>query len=78
MTVRAYQLVDTAPGSDIDALARALLAIDGILAVDAVTGPHDVICTVEVDDLSELARFQEHVHDVSGVTRTITCVVLQA
>ncbi len=78
MTVRAYQLVDTAPGSEISALANALMAIDGVRAVDAVTGPHDVICTVEVEELSDLARFQERVHDVKGVTRTMTCVVLQA
>lgn len=77
MTVRAYQLVDTAPGSEIAALARALLEIDGTRAVDAVTGPHDVICTVEVGELSDLARFQEQVHNVPGVTRTMTCVVLQ-
>lgn len=78
MTVRAYQLVDTAPGSEIATLARALLAIDVIQTVDAVTGPHDLICTVEVGELSDLARFQEQVHAVPGVTRTMTCVVLHA
>ena len=77
MTVCAYQLVATAPGSVIATLARELLAIDGTQSVDAVTGPHDIICTVEVDELSDLARFQERVHQVSGVTRTMTCVVLQ-
>ena len=39
MTVRAYQLVDTAPGSDVSALIDALRAIDGTKTVDAVTGP---------------------------------------
>ena len=77
MTVHAYQLVDTAPGSEIAALTRDLGEIDGTRSVDAVTGPHDVICRVEVDELSDLARYQERVHNVRGVTRTMTCVVLQ-
>jgi hypothetical protein len=45
--------------------------------VDAVTGPHDIICTVQVDELANLASYQTQVHNVSGVTRTMTCVVLQ-
>ncbi len=77
MTVRAYQLVDTAPGSEVAVLISALRAINGTKTVDAVTGPHDIICTVEVDELSDLARYQTNVHDVSGVTRTMTCVVLR-
>ena len=77
MTVRAYQLVDTAPGSEVAVLISALRAITGTKTVDAVTGPHDIICTVEVDELSDLARYQTNVHDVSGVTRTMTCVVLR-
>ena len=76
MTVRAYQLVDTAPGSDVSALIDALRAIDGTKTVDAVTGPHDIICTVQVDELANLAGYQTEVHNVPGVTRTMTCVVL--
>jgi hypothetical protein len=77
MTVRAYQLVDTAPSSDVSALIDALSEIDGTKRVDAVTGPHDIICTVQVDELANLASYQTQVHNVSGVTRTMTCVVLQ-
>ncbi|MBT3941447.1 MAG: Lrp/AsnC family transcriptional regulator [Chloroflexi bacterium] len=77
MTVRAYQLVDTAPGSEVAVLISALQGIAGTKTVDAVTGPHDIICTVEVGELSDLARYQTNVHDVSGVTRTMTCVVLR-
>ncbi len=78
MKVRAYQLVDTAPGSDVSALIAALRAISGTQMVDVVTGPHDIICTVEVDELADLAGYQNEVHNVSGVTRTMTCVVLQS
>jgi hypothetical protein len=77
MKVRAYQLVDTAPGSDVSALIAGLRAIPGTQTVDAVTGPHDIICTVEVDELADLAGYQNQVHNVAGVTRTMTCVVLQ-
>ncbi len=78
MTVRAYQLVDTAPGSEVAALINALEGIDGTQTVDAVTGPHDIICRVEVGELADLAAYQMAVHNVHGVTRTMTCVVLQA
>ncbi|MDP6822345.1 MAG: Lrp/AsnC ligand binding domain-containing protein [Dehalococcoidia bacterium] len=77
MTVRAYQLVDTAPGSEVATLIDALKGTDGTQTVDAVTGPHDVICRVEVDELADLAAYQTAVHNVQGVTRTMTCVVLQ-
>ncbi len=77
MTVRAYQLVDTAPGSEISILETKLSAIKGTRMVDAVTGPHDIICLVEVGELADLAAYQNAVHNVKGVTRTLTCVVLQ-
>jgi len=46
--------------------------------VDGVTGPYDVIARGEAGDLDELARsVVMPVQAVEGVTRTLTCPILQ-
>lgn len=56
----------------------AISAIPGVLRVNAVTGPYDVIVRAEAgaaDDLGRLvvARIQQ----VEGVFRTLTCPVVE-
>ncbi len=49
-----------------------------IIAVDTVTGPYDVIARGEAADLDELAKaIVMPIQAVEGVTRTLTCPVLQ-
>lgn len=52
--------------------------IDGIVQVDGVTGPYDVIARVESADLDALAKnIVLKLQSIEGVTRTLTCPVLQ-
>jgi DNA-binding Lrp family transcriptional regulator len=52
--------------------------IKGIVQVDGVTGPYDVIARGEAQDLDELAKaIVMPIQSVEGVTRTLTCPVLQ-
>jgi DNA-binding Lrp family transcriptional regulator len=47
-------------------------------SVDGVTGPYDVIARGEAVDLDELAKsIVMPIQAVEGVTRTLTCPVLQ-
>ena len=48
-----------------------------LVSVDSVTGPCDIIIVLEAESLSEVADLlTEHVHTISGVVRTVTCLVV--
>ena len=60
-------------GSVIDGLKR----FKGIKSVETVTGPYDVIAIVELDTLNEIGDLvTEHIHPITGITRTVTCLVV--
>jgi DNA-binding Lrp family transcriptional regulator len=74
--VSAFILIQTEVGRA-SQVTRELHSIDGIVAVDPVTGPYDVIARGEADDLDQLAKgIVMPVQAVEGVTRTLTCPVL--
>ena len=75
--VSAYILIQTEVGRA-SHVTRELDGITGIVQVDGVTGPYDVIARGEAADLDELAKgIVMPIQSVEGVTRTLTCPVLQ-
>ena len=73
---RAYVLVETAVGR-VAAIAIALRGMPGLVSVDSVTGPYDIIIVIEAESLPEVADLvTEHVHTISGVVRTVTCLAV--
>lgn len=75
--VSAYILIQTEVGKA-SHVTKAISAIKGIAAVDGVTGPYDVIARGDAPDLDELAKsIVMPIQSVEGVTRTLTCPVLQ-
>ncbi|HEY7400040.1 MAG TPA: Lrp/AsnC ligand binding domain-containing protein [Actinomycetota bacterium] len=75
--VSAYILIQTEVGKA-SQVTTSLSAISGIVAVDGVTGPYDVIARAESADLDDLAKaIVMPIQEVEGVTRTLTCPVLQ-
>ena len=74
--VSAYILIQTEVGRA-SQVTRELSGIDGVVAVDPVTGPYDVIARGEAADLDQLAKsIVMPIQAVEGVTRTLTCPVL--
>jgi DNA-binding Lrp family transcriptional regulator len=74
--VQAYILIQTEVGRARD-VAAAISGVDGIVRVDAVTGPYDVVVLAEsttVDDLGKM--IVTAVQMVPGITRTLTCSVV--
>jgi DNA-binding Lrp family transcriptional regulator len=74
--VQAYILIQTEVGKAHD-VATAIGKISGVLRVDAVTGPYDVVVLAEahtVDDLGGL--IVSKVQNVLGIMRTLTCSVV--
>lgn len=77
MATRAYVLIETAVGKTKEVVS-ALRGNEGMITVDAVTGPYDIIVHVEGPDLTWVGnRVTSHIHSVSGVTRTITCLAIE-
>ena len=76
MANRAYILVETAVGKTRE-VAGTLRVVEGILSVDVVTGPFDIIAVVGSPDIDTMGSLvTERIHSVSGVVRTVTCVAV--
>jgi len=76
MPTRAYVLVETAVGKTRDVL-QAVKRIQGIETVDAVTGPFDLIITVQASDLNAVGDLvTSKIHTIGGIVRTTTCLAV--
>ena len=74
--VQAYILIQTEVGKASD-VATAIGGISGVARVDAVTGPYDVVVLTEARNVDELGKMVvSKVQAVAGITRTLTCPVV--
>ena len=77
MAVSAYILIQTEVGKAAQ-VATEVDAIDGVVSAEDVTGPYDVIARAEAADLDGLAKsIVMPMQEIEGITRTLTCPVLQ-
>ena len=76
MAVSAYILIQTDVGKAAF-VAERIRALRGVTAADDVTGPYDVIARAEAPSLDELGRaVLSEVQAIEGITRTLTCPVV--
>ena len=74
--VQAYILVQTEVGKSA-AVAGEIAAIAGVLSAEDVTGPYDVIVRAQAGTVDELGQLVgARVQGVGGITRTLTCPVV--
>jgi DNA-binding Lrp family transcriptional regulator len=74
--VRAYVLVQTAVKAS--HVAQEILALDGVESAEDVSGPYDVIVAVSASDMDTLGRLVvSKIQAVDGITRTLTCPVVE-
>ena len=74
--VQAYILIQTEVGKARD-VATAIQGLSGVVRVDAVTGPYDVVVLTEARSIDELGQLiVSKVQLVPGITRTVTCSVV--
>ncbi|MER7280961.1 Lrp/AsnC ligand binding domain-containing protein [Dactylosporangium sp. NPDC000244] len=74
--VQAYILIQTEVGKARD-VAMAIQGLNGVVRVDAVTGPYDVVVLTEARNIDELGQLiVSKVQLVPGITRTVTCSVV--
>ena len=76
MAAAAYVLIGTASGKEA-AVLSAVRGVKGVTAAETVTGPYDIIARVEGTDAKSLgATIMTKIRPLSGVTSTLTCVVV--
>ena len=76
MPVTAYILIQTEVGRAAN-ISKQVAAIDGVTSAEDVTGPYDVIVRAEAESIDKLGRMVVgHVQAIEGITRTVTCPVL--
>jgi DNA-binding Lrp family transcriptional regulator len=76
LVVTAYILVQTEAGKAAR-VAEDIVAIEGVLQAEDVTGPYDVIVRAEAGNIDELGKLvAARVQAVAGITRTLTCPVV--
>jgi DNA-binding Lrp family transcriptional regulator len=74
--VNAYILIQTEVGKAAD-VAREIGELDGVTNAEDVTGPYDVIVRAEAETVDELGKLVvARVQAVGGITRTLTCPVV--
>ena len=74
--VHAYILIQTEVGKAAQ-VAQTINGIDGVQTAEDVTGPYDVIVRAQAETVDELGRLVvARVQSVDGITRTLTCPVV--
>ena len=75
-TTKAFILIETAVGKTRD-VVQALSKVDGVVAVDVVTGPYDIIAVLEATDLNSVGEVvTNYIHTIVGIVRTVTCLAV--
>ncbi len=78
MAARAFVLMETMVGRNKE-VAAALRQLKGVKSVDAVTGPYDIIAIIEGEALNDIGDLvTANIHPIAGVSRTVTCLAIQA
>ena len=76
MAVSAYILIQTEMDQAAE-VARNIGDIEGVTATDVMTGPYDVIVKATAADMDSLGHMViSQVQGVAGITRTLTCPVV--
>jgi DNA-binding Lrp family transcriptional regulator len=76
VAAKAFVLIETVVGRSKE-VVTALKQLDGIKSVDTVTGPYDVIATIEGETLNDIGDLvTAKIHPIAGISRTVTCLVI--
>ena len=76
MTAKAFVLIETVVGRSKEVVTR-LGELEGMKSVDTVTGPYDVIATIEGETLNDIGDLvTAKIHPIAGISRTVTCLAI--
>ena len=76
MAEKAFILIETAVGRNKE-MVTALKQLEGVKSVDTVTGPYDVIATIEGETFNDIGDLvAAKIHPIAGISRTVSCLVV--
>jgi len=76
VSAKAFVLIETAVSRNKE-VVTALKRLDGVKSVDTVTGPYDVIATIEGETFNDIGDLvTAKIHPIAGISRTVTCLVV--
>ena len=76
MVAKAFILIETVVGKNKE-VVTTLKKLAGVTTVDIVTGPYDVITTIERETLNDIGDLvTAKIHPIAGISRTVTCLVI--
>ncbi len=76
MAAKAFVLIETVVGRNKE-VVTALKQLEGVESVNTVTGPYDVITTIEGETLNAIGDLvTTKIHPIAGISRTVTCLVI--
>jgi len=74
--VEAYVLIQTEVGKAKQVVEEVRM-IDGVSQADDVTGPYDIVVRAGAEDVDGLGRLVvARIQSIAGITRTLTCPVI--
>jgi DNA-binding Lrp family transcriptional regulator len=75
--MEAFIFLQTQVGTDAQ-VARLVGELPGVISVDVVNGPHDVVVRAEADSIDELGKvILRPMAQIDGITRTLTCPIMR-
>ena len=78
MAAKAFILIETAVGRSKEVVA-GIKKLKGVQSVDTVTGPYDVIATIEAESLNDIGDLVTgKIHPITGISRTVTCLAIKS
>jgi len=76
VAAKAFVLMETVVGRSKE-VVTALKQLEGVKSVDTVTGPYDVIATIEGETLNNIGDLvTAKIHPITGISRTVTCLAI--
>ena len=76
MPAKAFVLMETAVGRNKD-VVESIKKLKGVVSVDTVTGPYDIIVVVEGESLNDIGDLVTgKIHPITGISRTVTCLAV--
>jgi len=75
MAVKAYMLIQTEVGKM--EVVEGVQKVEGVKCADPVTGPYDIVATIEVPELDALGSVLKQVHSISGIGRSTTLIAMK-
>ena len=76
MEAKAFVLIETVVGKSRE-VVLAIRKLKGVISVDVVTGPYDIIAVIQGVTLTEIGDLVTgKIHPISGISRTITCLAI--